>query len=467
MEFRIEKDSLGEVKVPADVYYGVQTQRAVDNFQISGRTLPPEMVWACATIKKAAAIVHADLGLLDKKLSSAICSAADRIIAGELADNFVVDIYQAGAGTSFHMNVNEVIANLAIEALGGKKGDYKLISPNDQVNMAQSTNDVVPTSIRLACLKVSVELIDSVNELSRAFAAKSQEFADVITTGRTHLQDAVPITVGQEFGGWAHTTRKLRRRLSSAFNRAGVLGLGGSAAGSGLNCHPEYQRRVVGVLRQLTGFDLSADPNLFAAMSSMDVFVDIAGRMKMAALELLRISNDLRLLASGPTSGIWEILLPALQPGSSIMPGKVNPVIPEMTAMCCFQVIGNEVCVNYAAQAGQLQLNVMMPVIAYNLVESARLLTNAARHLDKKCVSGIQVNRERCREFFEKSLGTATVLNPVIGYLNTAEVVKESMKTGRSLKEIILERKILSAAELEKALDPERITKPGILKKEK
>jgi len=465
--FRIEKDSLGEVKVPAEVYYGVQTQRAVDNFLISGRTLPAEMVWACAMIKKAAAIVHAELGLLDKKMAEAIGSAADRIIAGELADNFVVDIYQAGAGTSFHMNVNEVIANLAIESLGGKKGDYKILSPNDHVNMAQSTNDVVPTCIRLACLRVSGGLTAALGELSQAFAAKADQFKDVITTGRTHLQDAVPITVGQEFGGWAQVTRKLVRRLSTSFNRAGVLGIGGSAAGTGLNCHPEYQGRIVGALRQLTGFDLSADPNLFAAMSSMDVFVDIAGRMKLAALELLKISNDLRLLASGPTSGIWEILLPALQPGSSIMPGKVNPVIPEMTAMACFQVIGNDTCVNYAAQAGQLQLNVMMPVIAYNLIESARLLTNSARHLDKKCVSGIQVNRERCREYFEKSLGTATVLNPVIGYLNTAEVVKESMKTGRSLKEIILERKILTPEELEKALDPERITKPGILEKEK
>ncbi|MFH1068416.1 MAG: aspartate ammonia-lyase, partial [Candidatus Glassbacteria bacterium] len=371
MAFRIEKDSLGEVKVPAEVYYGVQTQRAVDNFLISGRTLPAEMVWACAMIKKAAAIVHAELGLLDKKMAEAIGSAADRIIAGELADNFVVDIYQAGAGTSFHMNVNEVIANLAIESLGGKKGDYKILSPNDHVNMAQSTNDVVPTCIRLACLRVSGGLTAALGELSQAFAAKADQFKDVITTGRTHLQDAVPITVGQEFGGWAQVTRKLVRRLSTSFNRAGVLGIGGSAAGTGLNCHPEYQGRIVGALRQLTGFDLSADPNLFAAMSSMDVFVDIAGRMKLAALELLKISNDLRLLASGPTSGIWEILLPALQPGSSIMPGKVNPVIPEMTAMACFQVIGNDTCVNYAAQAGQLQLNVMMPVIAYNLIESA------------------------------------------------------------------------------------------------
>ncbi|MBW7996873.1 MAG: aspartate ammonia-lyase [Candidatus Glassbacteria bacterium] len=466
MDYRIEKDSIGEVKVPADKYYGAQTQRAVDNFSISGRTLPPEMVWAAATIKKAAAIVHGELGLIDKEVAGAISSAADRVIVGELRDNFVVDIYQAGAGTSFHMNVNEVIANLAEESLGGERGKYERVSPNDHVNMGQSTNDVVPTTIRLACLRVSRELIPAVNELAAAFAGRAEKFKDVVTTGRTHLQDAVPIKLGQEFGGWARTLRKQAGGMTASFNRAGVLGLGGSAAGTGLNAHPEYQQRVVGLLRQLTGFDLSADVDLFAAMSSMDVFVDIAARMKGLATELLRISNDLRLLSSGPTSGIAEIKLPELQPGSSIMPGKVNPVIPEMTAMVAFQVIGYETTVSYAAQAGQLQLNVMMPVIGYSVLESARILTNCARHLNEKCVAGIEADRERCRIYFETSLGTATVLNPVIGYLKTAEVVKESLKTGRSLKEIIIERGILTEEELKKALDPDRITVPGILKKE-
>jgi aspartate ammonia-lyase len=466
VEYRIEKDSMGEVKVPSRMYYGVQTQRAVNNFSISGRTLPAGMVWAAATIKKAAAIVHGELGLIEKDVAQAISSAADRVIAGELDEHFVVDIYQAGAGTSFHMNVNEVIANLAEESLGGELGKYERVSPNDHVNMGQSTNDVIPTTIRLACLRSGQDLILAVNELAGAFDERAEKFGEIVTTGRTHLQDAVPIKLGQEFGGWAQTIRKQARRLTTSFNRSGVLGIGGSAAGTGLNAHPEYQQRVVGVLRQITGFDLSADVNLFSAMSSMDVFVDIAARMKGTSLELLRIANDLRLLSSGPTSGLAEIRLPELQPGSSIMPGKVNPVIPEMTAMVAFQVAGYETTVSMAAQAGQLQLNVMMPVIGYSLLEATQILTNCTRHLNEKCVAGIEADTERCRIFFETSLGTATVLNPVIGYLNTAEVVKESIKTGRSLKKIILERGILTEDELEKALDPERITVPGILKKE-
>jgi aspartate ammonia-lyase len=467
MEYRLEKDSLGEVRVPADRYYGVQTQRAVDNFPVSGRPLPFELVWATAMIKKAAALVHEDLGLLEPLKARAIVRAADRVLAGELDGHFVVDIYQAGAGTSFHMNVNEVLANLAEELLGGKRGDYRLVSPNDHVNMGQSTNDVVPTAIRLACLKLGEPLTGAVTGLARAFEERSRAFADTVTTGRTHLQDAVPVTLGQEFGGYAHTLHKAARRLGIAFNRAGVLGLGGSAAGTGINTHPEYVSRIVGVLRQLTGFDLSADTDLFAAMASADVFVEVSSQMRTLALELIRITNDLRLLASGPTSGLAEITLPALQPGSSIMPGKVNPVLPEMTAMVCFQVAGNDTCVALAAQAGQLQLNVMLPVIAYNLIESARILTAAVRLLADRCVSGIQANEGRCRGYFEKSLGTATVLNPLLGYLHTAEIVKESMRTGRSFRELILERGILTAEELERVLDPQKITRPGILKKEK
>ncbi len=467
MSYRLEKDSLGQVQVPAEMYYGVQTQRAVENFPVSGRTLPPEMTWSTAMIKKAAAMVHADLGILDRKVAGAIAAAADRVLSGELDSHFVVDVYQAGAGTSYHMNVNEVIANLAEEALGGKRGEYRLVNPNDQVNMGQSTNDVVPTSIRLACLKMAPPLVSAVGVLSRAFEERARAFEGIVTTGRTHLQDAVPVKLSQEFGGYAHTLAKAEKQLRSTFNRAGVLGIGGSAAGTGLNTHPEYVPRMIATLRELTGFDLSADPDLFAAMASLDVFVDISGRMKALAVELIRITNDLRLLSSGPTSGLAEILLPPLQPGSSIMPGKVNPVIPEMTAMVCFQVIGNDQCITMAAQAGQLQLNVMMPVVAWNIVESARILTGAVRLLAGRCVSGLQADPERCRMYFEKSLGTATVLNPVIGYLNTAEIVKESAKTGRSLKEIILERGILSPEELDAALDPERITKPGILEKKK
>ena len=466
MEYRIEKDSLGEVKVPADRYYGVQTQRAVGNFQISGRTMPFELVWSQATIKKAAAMVHADLGLMDAKLAEAIIMGAEDVIAGKLNDHFVVDIYQAGAGTSFNMNVNEVVANLAEERLGGKRGEYKLVSPNDHVNMGQSTNDTIPTAIRLAMLKMQPELVANLKVLRKALDDRAAKFENVPTTGRTHLQDAVPITLGQEFGGWAQTIRKAGKGLKTSMNRAGVLGIGGSAAGTGMNTHPEYVARMTGTLRQITGFDISADPNLFSAMSSMDVFTDISSRMRNAAVEILRISNDLRLLASGPTSGLFEILLPALQPGSSIMPGKVNPVVPEMTAMVCFQVIGADTTVMMAAQAGQLQLNVMMPVIGYNLIEAARILGNAACHLGEKCVAGIEANVERCADYFHRSLGTATVLNPLLGYLNTADIVKESMKTGRSLKELILEKGILTEEQLEKALDSERITRPGILKKD-
>ncbi|MEA2063114.1 MAG: aspartate ammonia-lyase [Gemmatimonadota bacterium] len=466
MEYRLEKDSLGEVRVPAHALWGAQTQRAVENFPVSGRSLPGRMTWAMATIKKCAAEVHCDLGLLEPDLAGAIIESAGEVIEGRHEEHFVVDIYQAGAGTSFNMNLNEVIANLAEEKLGGRRGQYKLVSPNDHVNMAQSTNDTVPTTIRLACLDAAPDLNAALDCLERALAGRAEAFRNVVTSGRTHLQDAVPVTLGQEFGGWAHTVNRSARTLRSALNRAGVLGIGGSAAGTGINTHPEYQGLMVGALRKFTGFDLSADSNLFSAMSSMDLFVDISSRMRGAAVEILRISNDIRLLASGPTSGLNEIRLPALQPGSSIMPGKVNPVIPEMTAMVCFQVIGNDSAITLAAQAGQLQLNVMMPVIAYNLLESAKILTAATRLLAGKCIAGIEANKERCQEYFDKSLGTATVLNPLIGYRNTAGIVKESMETGRSLKELILERGILSAGELEKALDPERITRPGILKKE-
>jgi len=458
---RTERDSLGALEVPAEAYYGVQTARAVQNFPISGHRLHVEMVRAVARIKIAAARANMEVGGLDKKKGEAIVQAAEEVLAGKHDRDFVVDAYQAGAGTSFHMNVNEVLANRACEILGGKRGDAKLVSPNDHVNMAQSTNDVIPTAIRLAAYALSGPVLEEMRALARSLGGRAQAFAHVLKSGRTHLQDAVPVTLGQEFSGyqvcvegWAECLERSREGLLA-------VGLGGNAAGTGINAHPEYRARAVKHLAALTGAPYRPAKNLFEAMQSMAPFVRVSSDLRGFALDLTRIANDLRLLASGPTTGLFEILLPAVQPGSSIMPGKVNPVMLEMTNMVCYQVIGYDTTVAYAAQAGQLELNVMMPVIAHDLTLMLTILASTLRVLREKCIDGITANEEVCRRYFEISPSLATALNPYIGYLAAAEIAKESAKTGKTVVQLVREKKLLTEEQIAKVFSPEGMTHPG------
>jgi aspartate ammonia-lyase len=460
LKTRVERDSLGTLEVPADAYYGVQTARAVANFPISGERLHIEMVRAVTRIKIAAARANMDLGVLDSKKGKAIVAAADEILAGRHDDQFVVDAYQAGAGTSFHMNVNEVLANRACELLGGARGDHALVSPNDHVNMAQSTNDVIPTAMRLAAYTLSGPVLAEMESLARAFAAKSQAFSKILKSGRTHLQDAVPITLGQEFSGYRDCVAGWRDSFARSRDGLLPLGLGGNAAGTGINAHPEYGSRAVKHIADLTGAPFRPAPNLFEAMQSMAPFVRLSSDVRGFALDLTRIANDLRLLASGPTTGLYEIVLPAVQPGSSIMPGKVNPVIAEMTNMVCYQLIGYDTTIAYASQAGQLELNVMMPVIAHNQLRSLAILAPTLKALREKCIDGITVNEEICRRFFELSPSLATALNPFIGYLKAAEIAKESVKTGKTVVQLVREKKLLSEEQIATVFSPEAMTHP-------
>jgi aspartate ammonia-lyase len=447
---RTEKDFLGEKAVPADAYWGVQTQRAVENFRISGVGPHPTFVRATVLIKKAAALANRECRVLEPRLADAIVRAADEVLAGGLADQFVVDVYQAGAGTSHHMNVNEVLANRANELLGGRRGAYEPVHPNDHVNYGQSTNDVVPTAIRIAALLMLDELYPALEALAAAFDRKAREFRAVVKSGRTHLQDAVPVTLGQEFGGWAETVRRGTEHLRRSAETLCALGIGGTAVGTGLNTAPGYRERVVAHLAELTGLPLTASPNLFGAMQSLAPMVALSGALRGLAVEVGRIAADLRLLSSGPRTGLAEIRLPEVQPGSSIMPGKVNPVIAEMTEMVCFRVMGNDAVVAAAARAGQLELNVMMPLVAATLCESLQIFTNAVRTLTTRCVEGITADVERCRAYAERSVALATVLNPVLGYHAAAEVARESLETGASPREIILRKKLLPPDEVER-----------------
>ncbi|HLG28661.1 MAG TPA: aspartate ammonia-lyase [Candidatus Brocadiales bacterium] len=457
---RIEKDSLGEVEVPVDAYYGAQTARALSNFPISG--IKPHRVFVLATvyIKKAAAEVNTANGRLTKEIGSAIIKAADRAISREFQDQFVVDVFQAGAGTSHHMNVNEVLANIAIESLGGKKGDYSIVHPNDHVNFGQSTNDVYPTAMRIAALLLLKELFPILDELVDALQKKTEEFDGIIKSGRTHLQDAVPIRLGQEFSGYAEAISKSTEKIEKASDSLKELGIGGSAVGTGLNTYPEYADEMVKTLRKITGLDLRKAANPFEAMQSSACITEVSGSLRNLAVELIRISNDLRLLSSGPRTGFDEVNLPSLQPGSSIMPGKVNPVMAEMLAMVCFAVIGNDLTITMAAQAGQLELNVMMPVIQYKLLDSIEILTNALKVFTTGCVNGITANIERCEFYAMNTMGLATALNPYIGYAKAAEVAKESLRTGKSIKDIVLEKGLLTEARLKELLSPASMTEP-------
>ena len=462
MATRIEKDSLGEMEVPAEAYYGAQTARAVHNFPISGLKPAPAFVWSVVLIKKCAAKANMATGRLDTRIGEAIVAAADEVLAGSLADQFVVDPFQAGAGTSHNMNVNEVLANRALEILGKERGDFAAIHPNDHVNMAQSTNDVIPTAMRLASLEMLDPLLEQLEELEGALVAKGREFDHILKSGRTHLQDAVPIRLGQEFGAYGAAIRKNREGLEGCIPALLELGIGGTAVGTGLNAEPAYISTMVAELTIATGFPLAASDNLFEAMQNMDPFLALSSALRRTAVNLGRIANDLRLLASGPRTGLDEIRLPAVQPGSSIMPGKINPSMAEMTNMVCFQVMGCDQAIMLAAQAGQLELNVMMPLIAFNLLFAMELLKNCVQKFTDSCINGIEANADRCGNYLENSLGLVTVLAPYIGYNAAAEVAKEAVASGRSIREIVLERHLMAEQELEQAMRPEHLTVPGL-----
>lgn len=456
---RQERDSLGTFTVPADALYGVQTARAVHNFPISGLRAWPALVDAIVTVKKAAALANRDLGRLPPEKAKAIVSAADEVLAGQHRDQFVVDVFQAGAGTSFNMNANEVLANRANEKAGIDRGNYTSgVHPNDDVNMAQSTNDVFPTSMRLAALSLSGPLATEVDHLAMAFEEKGQQFEGILKSGRTHLQDAVPIRLGQEFAAYGKTMRKGATRLRSSENALAELGIGGSAAGTGLNAGTEYRLRIVEHLRDLTGLPVRPADDPVELMQSQAAVAEYSGALRSLALELTRIANDLRLLASGPRTGLGEILLPPVQPGSSIMPGKVNPVMAEMLNMVCFQVLGCDTTIAYATQAGQLELNVMMPVMAWNLLFAQTILTNALHVFTERCVAGIEADEAQCAYFLHRSVGLATILNPAIGYNAAAEIAKESVATGKSLRELVLERCLLTEAQMDNMIGDTRQT---------
>jgi aspartate ammonia-lyase len=459
-EMRKEKDSLGFVEVPAKAYYGAQTQRAVENYPISGMRAHPLLIRATGMVKRAAAEANWELELIDPKQADAIISAAQEVIEGKWDAQFVVDVFQAGAGVSFHMNANEVIANRANEILGGKLGEYEFVHPNDDVNYGQSTNDVFPTAMRLAALLDLETLYRELDALADALARKGAEFDGVVKAGRTHLQDAVPIRLGQEFAAYGVAIRKTGEFLRQAGDGLRELGLGGTAVGTGLNTQPEYRTRAVTNLARISGQALFPAEDLRWAMQSNAPMGQVSGALRGLALEVIRISNDLRLLSSGPNTGFNEIHLPSLQPGSSIMPGKVNPVMAELAAMVSFQVIGNDTAVAMAVQAGQLELNVMMPTMAYNVLQSTTILANMLRVFTQKCVAGIEANRERCRYYAESTIALATALNPRIGYAKAAELVKESVATGESIVALARKKKVLSDAELKEVLDPMRMTEP-------
>ncbi|HAX79914.1 MAG TPA: aspartate ammonia-lyase [Cyanobacteria bacterium UBA11372] len=458
-DYRIEKDSMGERQIPASAYYGIQTLRAMENFPISGIKPLPTYVDACVLIKKATAIANGELGCIDKEISVAIARAADEVLAGKFRDQFVVDIYQAGAGTSHHMNVNEVLANRALEILGDEKGNYQRISPNDDVNYGQSTNDVIPTAIRIgALLALEHSLYPALEAAIEAVENKAVEFKDIVKSGRTHMQDAVPVRLGESFRAWEQILSDHITRIETASLDLTVLGLGGSAAGTGLNTHPEYRDRVAKILSELMNQTLQPAPHLMAAMQSMAPFVNVSGALRNLAQDLIKISHDLRLMDSGPKTGLKEIQLPPVQPGSSIMPGKYNPVMAEMTSMVCFQVMGYDAAIAMAAAAGQLELNVMMPLIAYDLIHSIEILGNTINVLASRCLEGIVANSDRTRAYAEGSLALVTALNTHIGYLNAAAVAKESLATGKSLREIVLERGLMSPEDLAKVLDLEKMS---------
>jgi len=450
---------MGKVRIPDDVYYGAQTMRAVENFPVSGLRLQRRFIKAQGIVKLAGVRANGFLGLIDRRRLRAVERAASEVIKGLHDDNFVVDVYQAGAGTSQNMNVNEVIANRAIEILGGRKGDYSLIHPNDHVNMAQSTNDTIPSAIYISSFEAVKEgLSPALKTLHRELLKKSRKFSKIVKAGRTHMQDAVPISLGQEFGGYAGAVSSDIRRLKNAANTLMYLPIGGNAVGTGINAHPRFKTLAIKEIKKITGADFRISGNLFEGIQNVNPALELSASLRGISITLIKIANDIRLLSSGPRTGLSEIKLPAVQPGSSIMPGKINPVMAEMLNMVCFQVIGNDTTIAYATQASQLELNVMMPVIAYNLLFSIEILTNAIDAFVERCLRNITADSAKCRVFAETTLAMATALNPVIGYASAAEVSKEAYRTGKTVKEIIIEKGILKKKEAERLLDPIRLT---------
>jgi aspartate ammonia-lyase len=462
METRLEHDLLGEMHVPVDAYYGIHTLRARENFKLSGQTLHLELIRALAEVKKACAIANERTGYLDKTIADAICRACDEIIAGNLQDQFVTDAFQGGAGTSANMNANEVIANRAAELLGGKKGDYSLVHPLDHVNLSQSTNDVFPTAVRVAAIRMVSGASRAMSELQQALQEKENEFAGVLKVGRTEMQDAVPITLGQEFAAWAQAVQRDWWRLYKVEERLRQVNLGGTAVGTGLNADKRYVYVVVDILREVTGLPLARAENMIDVTQNADVFSEVSGLVKAAAVNLAKIAGDLRILSSGPRAGIAEIKLPPLQAGSSIMPGKVNPVATEAASQAAFQIMANDQAISLAAASGQLELNAFLPMIAHNLFQSLQLLTNAAKLLADKCILGIEADEQRCRDLLEHSFAMLTALSPYIGYESASELAVRVQQSGKSIREVAIESGLFTKEQLDRILSAVEMTRPGI-----
>ncbi len=465
-DFRIEADSIGTKDVPENVYYGVQTLRAAENFPITGLTMHPEIINSLAYIKKACAITNCEVGVLDKKIASAIVQACDEIIDGNLHDDFIVDPIQGGAGTSLNMNANEVIANRAIEILGGEKGDYEIVNPNDHVNCGQSTNDVIPTAGKMTTLRLLQNLKKELLRLHETLVAKADEFDHVIKMGRTQMQDAVPIRLGQEFRAYSVAILRDIRRMDKSMEEMQVVNMGGTAVGTGINADETYLKRIVPNLSEVSNMDFVQAFDLIDSTQNLDSFVAVSGAIKACAVTLSKIANDLRLMSSGPRAGFGEINLPAKQNGSSIMPGKVNPVIPEVVNQVAFNIIGNDVTITMAAEAGQLELNAFEPIIFYCMFQSINTLTYAVQTFIDNCVSGITANEDRCRQLVENSIGIITAICPHVGYQKSAEIAKQALATGESVRTLILKEGLLSEEELDGILDPVHMTEPGISRKD-
>ena len=462
MEFRVEKDSIGTKDVPENVYYGVQSLRAAENFHITGLNMHPEIINSLAYIKKAAAITNCEAGLLDKRRTQAIVQACDEILEGKFREDFIVDPIQGGAGTSLNMNANEVIANRAIEILGGKKGDYSVVNPNDHVNCGQSTNDVIPTAGKMTSLRLLKKLKKQLLRLHSALEQKADEFDGVIKMRRTQLQDAVPIRLGQEFKAYSVAILRDLNRMDKAMDEMRTLNMGGTAVGTGLNADESYLRRIVPNLSEISGMDLVQAYDLIDATQNLDSFVAVSGAVKACAVTLSKIANDLRLMSSGPRAGFGEINLPAKQNGSSIMPGKVNPVIPEVVNQVAFNAIGNDMTITMAAEAGQLELNAFEPIIFYCLFQSIDTIAYAVNTFVDNCVIGITANETRCRYFVENSVGIITAICPYVGYQKAAEIAKEAIKTGESVRKLIIEKGLLAKEQMDEIMDPVQMTEPGI-----
>lgn len=456
----MEHDSIGALNVPAEAYYGVQSMRAATNFQITHRPLHPVLIDSIVMVKKAAAITNEKSGKLDQQIAQAIIQACDEILDGNLRDQFIVDAIQGGAGTSANMNANEVIANRAIEILGGTKGDYSIVHPNDHVNMSQSTNDVIPTAGKITVLKLLPQTIKELEKLEKAMKEKEAEFDDILKMGRTQLQDAVPMRLGQSFGAFAHVLKRDIKRLKNVMDEMKVLNIGATAIGTAINVDPYYLANISYELSKVAGISLKQADDLIDATQNLDGFVSVSGVLKTCAVDISKISNDLRLMSSGPRTGLSEINLPARQNGSSIMPGKINPVIPEVVSQVAYLIIGHDYTITMAAEAGQLELNAFEPVLFHHLFESIDTLKEAAATLTKHCITGITANKGQCEEYIEKSVGISTALCPYIGYAKSAEIAKKSLKTGISVKELVLEEGLLKEEELKEILKPEKMTQP-------